>query len=81
MTSSQKSRRPPRGEERSGRPTSRMILALVLGVVAVVFIIENRQPAAIRVLIPVVTMPLWTALAASVVIGLLIGLLMGRHRR
>lgn len=60
--------------------TSRWALALLLAVLAVVFIVENREPAAIRLLVPVVVMPQWTALAITLVVGVLIGVLSRRRR-
>lgn len=49
------------------------IAVLVLAVLALVFIFENTQETEIRLLVPVVTMPLWTALLATGVIGALCG--------
>lgn len=48
---------------------------------AVVFVVENRGPVAIRVLVPVVSTPSWTALAAMLLIGFVVGLLLGRAQR
>ncbi len=73
--------KPLRSGRRPSWLTPRAILALVLTVIAVVFIVENRQLAEIRILIPVVTMPLWAALAASVIVGVLIGYLVRRSRQ
>lgn len=47
---------------------------------AVVFILQNRQPTSIRVILPVVTMPLWAALTGMLVVGVVIGLLISRRR-
>lgn len=60
--------------------TSRRALALLLAVLAVVFVVENREPVAIRLLLPVVVMPQWAALAATLVVGVLIGVLLRRRR-
>jgi hypothetical protein len=43
-------------------------------------VVENAAPTAIRVLVPVVTMPLWAALAAMLVIGFVAGALTRRSR-
>ena len=59
---------------------SRWVIGGVLFVLAVIFILENRQPVSIRLLIPVVTMPQWAALTIMLVIGLIIGLLIRRKR-
>ncbi len=76
---------PQRGSP--GTPTtrsrwnSRWVLALVLLAIAAVFILENRQLTEIRLLIPVVLMPLWAALAGTLLVGLVIGVLLDRQRR
>ncbi|MCD2194746.1 LapA family protein [Actinomycetospora endophytica] len=77
MTSTPQSR--TSSDPGNGWWTSRWVLGVILAVIAVVFILENRQPVEIRLLIPVVTMPLWAALTAMVVIGLLIGFLLRRR--
>ncbi|MFJ8110636.1 LapA family protein [Streptomyces sp. NPDC096132] len=57
------------------------VAVLVLAVLALIFIFENTQETEIRVLIPVVTMPLWAALLATGLIGVLCGAyFMGRRR-
>ncbi|WP_307832519.1 LapA family protein [Planomonospora sp. ID91781] len=59
----------------------RMWLALVLSVLALVFILQNRQDTAIRLFTMVITAPLWITLVACTAIGLLIGVLIGRGGR
>ncbi|WP_432133850.1 MULTISPECIES: LapA family protein [unclassified Streptomyces] len=61
--------------------TPARIAVLVLAVLALVFIFENTQKTEIRLLIPVVTMPLWTALLATGLIGVLCGAYLMRRRR
>jgi uncharacterized integral membrane protein len=63
------------------RPPTRVVIGAVLLVLALIFIFENRDPAAIRVIIPVVVMPLWAALAGMFVVGLIVGAMWGRRRR
>ena len=68
----------------SGRGTGwitpgRVVLALLVVLVAV-FICVNTNKVTIRVLIPEVTMPLWLALLAVFVIGLLCGGYLFRRR-
>jgi uncharacterized integral membrane protein len=62
------------------RPSTRVIVGAVLVLLAFIFIIENREPAAIRVIIPIVVMPLWAALAAMFVVGFAVGALWRRRR-
>ena len=77
------------GATASGRPspgsrgflTTRRVVALVLLALAVVFVVENRDLTEIRLLIPVVLMPLWAALAITLVIGLAVGWIVGRQRK
>ncbi len=66
---------------RSRWMTPRVITGLVLVVLAVVLVVENRQPVEVRVFVPLVTMPLWTALTVALVVGLIIGLLVTRPRK
>ncbi|MER6911998.1 LapA family protein [Streptomyces sp. NPDC000594] len=56
------------------------IAVTVLAVLAIVFIFENTDQVRIRVLIPVVTMPLYLALLAMFVIGALCGGYIFRRR-
>ena len=61
--------------------TTGRIVVLVLAVLALIFIFENTHDVRIRVLIPVVTMPLWGALLITFVVGILCGLYAGYARR
>lgn len=76
---------PPRNAARRADATpwyrARWVLPVLLAVVVVVFILENRDLVTIRLLLPVVVMPQWAALTITLVIGLLIGLMLGRRRR
>ncbi|MDQ0584380.1 LapA family protein [Streptomyces rishiriensis] len=49
------------------------IVVLALAVLALVFVFENTRPVKIRLLIPEVTVPLWTALLAMWAVGALCG--------
>ncbi|MFD0318284.1 LapA family protein [Streptomyces flavalbus] len=57
------------------------IAVLVLALLALVFIFENTQTTDIRLLVPVVSMPLWAALLAMWLIGVLCGAYFVRRRR
>ncbi|WP_328324035.1 MULTISPECIES: LapA family protein [unclassified Streptomyces] len=61
--------------------TPTRILALLLTAVAIVLIAENTREVKIRLLVPVVTMPLYAALLIMFVIGLLAGALLVYNRR
>ncbi|WP_369173729.1 DUF1049 domain-containing protein [Streptomyces sp. R28] len=64
-----------------GSLTPKGITVLVLLALALIFIFENTRDTEIRLLIPLVTMPLWLALLAMGVIGALVGAyFMGRRR-
>lgn len=69
--------RAERGEAgtRGGRRrwATRRIISLLLAVAIVVFVVENTARVPIRVLLPVVTMPLWLALIGTTAVALLIG--------
>ncbi len=68
---------------RAERPSflRRHLLALVLLVAAAVFMAENTRRVRIRVLGPQVTAPLWPVLAATLVAGGLVLMLLRRRRR
>lgn len=59
---------------------SRWVLNLALFAIAVVFIVQNREPVVLRLLVPIVVMPQWVALTLTLVIGGVIGFLAGRRR-
>ncbi|MDA3642951.1 LapA family protein [Saccharopolyspora indica] len=63
------------------RVPARVVTGLALVVLAVVLAVENRGLVEVRLLVPVVTLPLWTALAGMLIIGVVVGLLVGRPRK
>jgi uncharacterized integral membrane protein len=69
-----------RGSE-SERAKAWWVAPLVLSALALVFIFENRAETSIRVLIPIVTMPLWAALLGIWLVGVVAGLFLSRRRR
>ena len=73
----------PRGKNSAAtsRWNTRWVVAGALLVIALVFILENRQLTEIRLLIPVVFMPLWAALTGTLLVGIVIGVLLDRQRR
>lgn len=69
-----------RGPSGSG-VNSRWIVGGVLLVLALIFILENREPVGIRLLIPLVVMPQWAALTLTLIVGFAVGVLVARRRR
>lgn len=65
----------------SSRWSSRWTLGVIVLVLALVFVLENRQPVSIRLWIPVVIMPQWAALTIMLVLGGVTGALLSRRRR
>jgi uncharacterized integral membrane protein len=66
----------PAGGKRGGLGgmlTPARVTVLLLAILALIFIFENTRTTEIRLLIPEVTMPLWTALLGTGVIGALCG--------
>ena len=68
-------------EEKGSNFLARHVVAIVLFALAVVFIAENRSHVHLRVIGPQVTMPVWEALTATFVAGMLVLLLAQRRRR
>jgi uncharacterized integral membrane protein len=65
----------------SRRIPPRLVVAVVLVALAVLFIVQNGQSTQIRLLVPVVTMPLWTALASMLAVGFAVGYALNWRRR
>jgi len=55
--------------------------ALILVVLAAVFIGQNRDRQAVRLLWITVESPMWLLLSAMMVVGIVVGLLLHRRRR
>ncbi len=62
--------------------TPRQVAGLVVLVLAVVFILQNRRRTAITFIVPEATAPVWLALLISGLLGFLVGALLvsRRHR-
>ena len=69
---------PPAGE-RSG-PTPRQIVAVLLVVLAVVFVLQNTERVALTLLVVDVVLPLWVATVSLLIIGIAIGWLLASRR-
>lgn len=57
----------------------KLIVAIVLGIVALVFVVQNTGETKIRFLLPEVKAPLWIALLAAAALGAIAGWLIGRR--
>ncbi|MFF3171839.1 DUF1049 domain-containing protein [Streptomyces sp. NPDC057900] len=68
------------GTRSTGAFTPARILILVIAVLSVVFIAENTDDVQVRLLIPVVTMPLYAALAVMFLAGMACGAYFFRRR-
>ena len=62
--------------------TPRQVVGLVILILAVVFILQNRRQTVVRFIVPEATAPLWLALLISAVLGFVVGALLvaRRHR-
>jgi uncharacterized integral membrane protein len=60
--------------------TRRDVIALLLVILAVIFILENRGSTTIRLLIPQVNAPLWPALLAASLLGVVLGVALAVRR-
>ncbi|CAL9555507.1 DUF1049 domain-containing protein [Streptomyces atacamensis] len=56
------------------------VLVLLLLAATLVFVFQNTARTEVRLLVPIVTMPLWVALLIPGVIGLLSGMYLVRRR-
>jgi len=65
---------------RSGLST-RQIVAIVLVVLGIVFIVVNRHEVDIRLIIPVIRMPVWVALTITFLIGGGAGFMFGKRKQ
>lgn len=61
--------------------TARQVAGIVLVVVAMIFILQNRRRTTVRFLIPELMTPLWVALFVSVLVGLIAGVLLAYRRK
>ncbi len=79
---------PNRTGTRSGTGSSKVIalltrrwLAIVLLIVAVFFIVQNRDSTSVTLFFAQITMPQWMALSVMFILGLVAGILIARNRR
>ncbi len=71
-----------RGGGRNRFPYSgRQVAALILVIVAMIFVLQNRRSTKVRFLIPELVTPLWVALFVSVLAGIIVGALIAYRRK
>lgn len=58
----------------------RQIVAIVLVLITLVLVFQNRQPVTLTLLVMSVEMPLWIATVVILVVGVLVGWLLARGR-
>lgn len=61
--------------------TPRQVAAIVVAVLAIVVVLQNREEVTLTLLVVEVTMPLWIASLVLLVIGALVGWLLASRRR
>lgn len=61
--------------------TPRQVVAIVLAVLALVVVLQNREDVTLTLLMIDVTMPLWIASLVLLLIGALVGWLLASRRR
>ncbi|WP_028648169.1 DUF1049 domain-containing protein [Nocardiopsis sp. CNT312] len=59
-----------------GSIPTRLWVALILLILAVIFVAQNREAVQIQVLVVSLSAPLWATLGCAVLVGLVIGLLL-----
>lgn len=67
-------------EDKGRRVSVRQVIAGVLIVLAVIFIVENRTRVEIRLIVPLISLPLWIVMAGLFVVGGVAGWLLSRRR-
>jgi uncharacterized integral membrane protein len=61
--------------------SSRAIAAIIAGILALIFIVENGHKTKIRFIIPQVNAPLWLALLITAILGGIAGALLQRRHK
>jgi uncharacterized integral membrane protein len=69
-----------REPERESRWTAGTIAALTLGVLVLGFVLANTRHTDIRFIGPVVSAPIWLAIATPFLLGVVVGWLVARER-
>lgn len=61
------------------RITARYVVALVVAVLALVFVLQNRGPVNVYLFTLTLSAPLWLLLVVMIAVGLIIGLVVRRR--
>lgn len=64
----------------SRRVTPGQIIALIIALLAVIFVIQNRETVSVQLLGARLSAPLWLLLTIMAAVGLLVGFLLARRR-
>jgi uncharacterized integral membrane protein len=80
MPSPQQAAQPSTPARKGWTVTPRQVVAAVLTALVVIVIAQNRARVEVSVLFLDVRLPLWLTLAATALIGVVIGLLVARRR-
>jgi uncharacterized integral membrane protein len=59
----------------------RAIAAIIAGILALIFIVENSHKTKIRFIVPQVNAPLWLALLITALLGAIAGVMWQRRRK
>ncbi|MCE0761517.1 LapA family protein [Pseudonocardia kujensis] len=62
------------------RITARQVVALVVAVLALVFVLQNRDPVGVHLFTLTLSAPLWLLLVVMIAVGLLLGVVLTRRR-
>ena len=62
------------------RVSLRLVVSVLLVILAVIFIAQNREPTEVAFLTASAVMPLWSVLTGVAVLGLVVGYLVARRR-
>jgi uncharacterized integral membrane protein len=63
------------------RITARQVVALVVGVLALVFVLQNRGPVDVHLFTLTLSAPMWLLLVVMIAVGLLVGYALNRRKR
>lgn len=71
---------PRKSERPAHRVRPGVVIAVLVGVLALVFVLQNRDPVAIHLATLTVSAPLWLLLTVMTAVGALLGYVVARRR-